>query len=38
VPARLLDLCQTELLEAMNRGWGGRTASRRRRSRRSAPA
>ena len=23
VPTRLLDLCQTELLEAMNRGWGG---------------
>ena len=22
VPTRLLDLCQTELLEAMNRGWG----------------
>ena len=23
VPTRLLDLCETELLEAMNRGWGG---------------
>jgi 3-hydroxyisobutyrate dehydrogenase len=23
VPTRLLDLCQAELLEAMNRGWGG---------------
>jgi len=23
VPTRLLDLCQMELLEAMNRGWGG---------------
>ena len=23
VPTRLLDLCQLELLEAMNRGWGG---------------
>ena len=23
VPTRLLALCQTELLEAMNRGWGG---------------
>jgi 3-hydroxyisobutyrate dehydrogenase len=23
VPTRLLDLCHTELLEAMNRGWGG---------------
>jgi len=23
VPTRLLDLCRTELLEAMNRGWGG---------------
>jgi 3-hydroxyisobutyrate dehydrogenase len=23
VPTRLLDLCQSELLEAMNRGWGG---------------
>ncbi len=23
VPTRLLDLCQQELLEAMNRGWGG---------------
>jgi 3-hydroxyisobutyrate dehydrogenase len=23
VPTRLLDLCQIELLEAMNRGWGG---------------
>ena len=23
VPTRLLDLCQRELLEAMNRGWGG---------------
>src|SRR5439155_11152790 len=22
VPTRLLDLCQSELLEAMNRGWG----------------
>jgi hypothetical protein len=22
VPTRLLDLCQVELLEAMNRGWG----------------
>jgi 3-hydroxyisobutyrate dehydrogenase len=22
VPTRLLGLCQTELLEAMNRGWG----------------
>ena len=22
VPTRLLDLCQMELLEAMNRGWG----------------
>ena len=24
VPTRLLDLCETELLEAMNRGWGDR--------------
>ena len=23
VPTRLLDLCETEMLEAMNRGWGG---------------
>jgi 3-hydroxyisobutyrate dehydrogenase len=23
VPTRLLDLCETELLEAVNRGWGG---------------
>ena len=23
VPTRLLDLCQMELREAMNRGWGG---------------
>jgi 3-hydroxyisobutyrate dehydrogenase len=22
VPTRLLDLCESELLEAMNRGWG----------------
>jgi 3-hydroxyisobutyrate dehydrogenase len=28
VPTRLLDLCQTELLEAMNRGWGGEDRTR----------
>lgn len=28
VPTRLLDLCQMELLEAMNRGWGGQDRTR----------
>jgi 3-hydroxyisobutyrate dehydrogenase len=28
VPTRLLDLCETELLEAMNRGWGGEDRTR----------
>ncbi len=28
VPTRLLDLCQTELLEAMNRGWGDHDRTR----------
>jgi 3-hydroxyisobutyrate dehydrogenase len=38
VPTRLLDLCETELLEALNRGWGAEDRTKRRRSRRSAPA
>ena len=28
VPTRLLDLCEAELLEAMNRGWGGEDRTR----------
>jgi 3-hydroxyisobutyrate dehydrogenase len=28
VPTRLLDLCQLELLEAMNRGWGDQDRTR----------
>ena len=28
VPTRLLDLCEIELLEAMNRGWGGEDRTR----------
>jgi 3-hydroxyisobutyrate dehydrogenase len=28
VPTRLLDLCETELLEAMNRGWGDQDRTR----------